>query len=112
MEDQNGDNIYEEIKNFDELNKYKLSKLNISSQSKIGNKQNSISSPNSNFSLNSFNNSINKKANIKSFNSPVSESSKADNVINKKFVNSKTNVNLKNTMESLNSDNKSSYKKK
>lgn len=110
-EDQN---ILEESKNFEEeLNKYKFSKFNGISQNKISNKQTSFGNLNSTISANAHNSSANKKITIKNFNSPSSESSKADPPVIKKFMNSKTNVNLKSIMEkeSSNFDIKGTKKK-
>jgi len=90
----------EESKNFEEeLNKYKFSKYNGISQNKLSYKPTGFGNFNSTISANAYNSTANKKVTIKSFNSPPLESSKADPPVNKKFMNSKTNVNLKSIME-------------
>lgn len=104
-------NILEEIKNIEEdINKYKLSKSIGMSQNKSNIKPSGFGTANSNFSSN-YNNTANKKVAIKNFNSPTFESSKAESIVNKKFVSSKTRENLKSTLESANSDLKGNKKK-
>lgn len=109
--------ISEEIKNFEEdLNKYKLAKSNGGSLNKMNNinnnKQNGFSLINQNYAAN-FYSTTNKKVKSKNFIIPNSESSKSDISFNKKFSNSKTNMNnLKISNEGSSSDLKAIKKNK
>lgn len=99
------------MKNIEEdINKYKLSKSIGLSQIKSNLKPNGFGTLNSNFSSN-YNSTANKKVVTKNFSSPTFESSKAEPVVNKKFLSSKTRENLKSTLDSSNPDLKVNKKK-